>query len=389
MNNKIGIHTFNTSFDISEIIYDDILRQLFEYASVNKCRLIPDKKELTKKQIRRFLNIADKIDNDWNYNRSWTLDLRQRGLNIVLQEMAIFDKEHKRNKDIKPVKFVNYCIRYIVNPAQIMGGDYYNIYTENHFIDVCNRIDEITASVCELLPSMHDIYLRRIDFCRDITLDSQKHIDTYIEILQKYQKHKRFRLLWLPAGNNRRVLPMGSMTLQRGATMLYIYDKFYEMWSKRSHYPAEDIFKSEGILRLELRIYNDKIYYEKKKRGLENTLDFLNESMKLARHFFGYYLKILFCEGDYYSYDRANEIIENSRHTEKTKAKLKTLLECISDRHSINGGINAMIECGYKAYQINYAINQLNELNVNPVTISRRTNIEYLPNLLRYINAMD
>jgi hypothetical protein len=369
-----------------EMKYFNVHDELFKYAKLNKRRFIPNIRDLTDKQAYRLLDIAEKADKPWEYNQSWTLDLKQDGLNIILQEITVFNNLYNRDKSQNPIKFYNFYIHYIINPAQIMGDGFYNIYTENNFTEVCNRIDEITASVCNLLPPMQDTRLSRIDFCHDIALDSQDKVDTYLDIIKKYQYYKNFKLLHLPCGgSNRRILPMNSATLKRGATTISIYDKFSEVWKKRGYYPYDGIFTLHNTLRVEVRIYNGKIYYEKKKRRFKDTFDFLNESKRLAQHFFGYYLKSIFGEGDYYSYNTAIDIIEKSHHTPKTKSKLETLIGYISERHSMVGGIKIMLGDGYEPYQIDYMIRQLNELKVNPVTIPRRDKFDYLPNLLQFI----
>ncbi|MCL2776172.1 MAG: hypothetical protein FWD71_22960 [Oscillospiraceae bacterium] len=165
MINKNGIHTFTASYRISAVMYRNLKKALFEYAEINGCKIIPDKGMLTEEEIEVLLNEAERANRTWTKKKSWTLYLGQNGLNIVIQKIAGYIAGYsKRGNSRNPMKFRNYYIQYIVNPAQIVCGDYFNIYTENNYNDVCARIDEITASVCESLPHMDDTHLRRVDF---------------------------------------------------------------------------------------------------------------------------------------------------------------------------------------------------------------------------------
>ena len=180
---------------------------------------------------------------------------------------------------------------------------------------------------------------------------------------------------------------LNSIELKRGATTLYIYDKHSEMSSKPDYYPAEDIEKSLGVLRVELRFERRKLRYEQKKRKLDTAIDFLNESKKIAPYLFRYYLKLLFFESDYHSLAKANEIIDTGSHNPMTNMYMALLLGNISIRHSMVAGITEMIRHNKKygkPHNIRYLLESLSDLNINPVTIPSRANIDYLPNLLHY-----
>jgi hypothetical protein len=400
MKNKSGVHTLNTAFEITSNMYINLFTTFSAYAKENNVYFIPDE-DWSEKWIEEEIARAERANRTFTYRYKWTLLLKQQGLNIILQKVYCYIAGDKT----KPTKkFIKHYIRYIVNPAQVLGGDQFNIYRGDDFIAICRKIDEITASVCKWLPSMQDVKLRRIDFCHDINLydlniptdDADTVIRAYIKLLKHYDLHKNFRLMKLHDEiSGRGYEPASSTMLRRGGVTVYIYDKHHEMAEKDYYYLESAVSQSEGVLRVEVRVDNPKIYYEAKRRRLGNTPDFLSKVPVLSGNFFDYYLKTLFFEGDYYSYQRAQMIIEESGYGEKTKEKLKELLREISEKHSVNGGIRAMAEKignggdfgkkGYTTYQIAYMIRQLNRINVNPVTIPRREKIDYLPNLLHFI----
>jgi len=232
---------------------------------------------------------------------------------------------------------------------------------------------------------MKSMNLRRIDFCLNIPLNDPALVKLYIKLLKNYHSYKGFQMLQLQDKDGIDYPHENNTILRCGSVTLYVYDKYSEMNSKEI-YPEEDIDQSHGVLRVELRLSNAKIYHEKQRLEIESTIDFLNASKAIAQDKFEKYLKNLFCEGGYYSYEKAIEIIDESECTPKTKDRLKTLIGYVSNRHGMVPAIDAMmLNDGYNPRKIDNMIEKLNELGVNPVTIPRRDKAEYLPNLLEFL----
>lgn len=83
-----------------------------------------------------------------------------------------------------------------------------------------------------------------------------------------------------------------------------------------------------------------------------------------------------------------DKIKQSSCH-ENTKSKLQRLIAEVSYRHSLFNGINELRQ-QYNKYDIENLLKRLDELEVNPITISRNECIEfnkdYLLNLLEYFS---
>jgi hypothetical protein len=183
------------------------------------------------------------------------------------------------------------------------------------------------------------------------------------------------------------------LKLKNNDVTIYAYDKYQEMKSKEDIYTADDISLAENVLRIELQIARAKIQNEKKKSGLQKMADFLEKAIKEACEYFNHYLRKLFLEGDYYSYDTAMRLIDESRYNDKIKEKLKKLVTHVSDTDSVVNGITAMKDeiretvgiddynSGKAHNKIKNMIDKLCAIGVNPVTIPNQYNIDRLRSL--------
>jgi len=401
MRNNHGIHTFSVSFQLpSGEVYSELQHELFEYSKKNNIRFIPNFNtddlldDTTEQEIDKYIlnvivgNLRKKQENptrEYWIKRRRTLSVPGTGLAIQL-EKSIYCEDTR-------ITHRNYYIRYFVNPSQIMGNESYNIYQDDDFIEVCQRVDSIISSVDDKLPKMQDTSLRRIDFCHDITLGDPNKVRMYINLLKKYRGYKGFKIVFDADEKGNRYPVELYTSLRRGATELYVYDKYAQMKGK-NYYSAEDRKEKYGVLRVELRFYNAKIYYEKRKRGLKLPLDFLNQSGNISNHGFDFYLRHLFHMGEYHTYVNAIAIIDKSKCSKKIKNCLRQLIQHISEKHNLIEGINSVMKwLELDRNDIKYLLNALNRLNVNPVTISRRDSVSYgydhLPNLLTYFKNED
>jgi len=367
-----GLHTFEVFIKISKDLFNTLFDILEQYAVETNCNFIPYPNN------KKWLEF--KLNNKAT-KRTWTLYPKENGLNISLLKTFDFDKEL--------FKFKNYYLRYIITPYHLLNGNHFNIYTEDNFIYVCNKVDEIIGSISALLHPMENMKIRRIDFCHNIFCNNQNEVHTYIEVFKKYHLYKGYKLYYEQDKNGNDYPHDICTTLENGDIELCIYDKHFEMSSKPNVYTKEETESYLNCLRIELRIERDKIKIMEHKFGVESNIEFLNQAIMKTQEYFDFYLKKLFHSGDYHFYDKSIDIIEESKCTPKTKLKLKKLIYYVSKHGSLHNGIIS-IRKDYKKHQIDNLLKQLDLLNLNPCTISRRkceeSNIDYLPNLINYFS---
>lgn len=307
---KSGIHTLMFSKKNAPEVSKKLLRELEKHSKINKCRWIPNKNEST---------------SSW---KTWTLYLHQKGINIELAKIS---------DDPSSKRFVNYFIYYEINPMQIMDNrNSLEICLSSNFADVCDRVDDITGSINtslsdELLPLMREMRLVRIDLCSNVKLDvdyfddPDNIVNEYIRLLKKYGKYKGFTLKKPSKDDDYN--EEASIELEKGDITLYIYNKHTEVKSKPNVCSQDEIADSFAILRIELRLHNSKIYNDKKQSGISDNIEFLNKSVIESQDKIENYLRKLFFTGDYWSYSKAIEMIENNKQLKtKTKENLCKLL---------------------------------------------------------------
>jgi hypothetical protein len=381
---SIGIHTLMFSYRLDRDLFYKLKKLLYKYAEENRLGMKPEYFDLSTDLLSA--KYKNKSNTYWESHTLYT----RKGLQIVLIEYNV------KTTASSSGKLKSCWVRYIVNPHRLLGGDRYNIHTTNNFIDIFDRVNEIVAPINRDLPYLHEMSLIRLDFCKNICLTDPDEVKWYIEFLNKNRRRDKGFVIKPYKDRHGEELPHNiSLAFERGDTVLYLYDKYEEMKSKADYYSAEDIVKSYGVLRIELRITNDKIFYEKNKADIADNMEFLNYAILKAEANIKHYIKMLFFSGDYYSFAQAKTIINNTPtiYTD-TRENLINFLYYISKHDGIHRGMERMKkeifakmkEDGDNKFhkiprKIETMLDKLNEIGVNPVTFSKRKNIDYFQNL--------
>ena len=146
----------------------------------------------------------------------------------------------------------------------------------------------------------------------------------------------------------------------------------------------------KGILRLELQCKKKLIKTEYNKYGIPKDLDYYWSKSSMEEYYFDYLYNYLY-EGDYYTLKEAKKIINSSDLLKpKMKQKLIKFIEHIG-KYQLARLMNAEFcknnKLKYNTNKINYYIEKLNLIGVNPIPIQNlqgiQTDKEYLPNLLK------
>lgn len=160
-----------------------------------------------------------------------------------------------------------------------------------------------------------------------------------------------------------------------------IYDKEAELKAKNIPIPLEEKDRVPYLLRFEVQAEKSRLHYVRKKeqektgKEISRTLDeFVNGNYEYEN--LNYYMKRIIGEGNYYEYDTAIDIINNSNLKNNMKQKLIKVIKHVSKRQGIANFLKAVEEgkitdCGKLSSAKSY-LKQLHEMGINPVTLSRR-----------------
>jgi len=235
------------------------------------------------------------------------------------------------------------------------------------------------------------LYINRIDFCTNIRCSS---IDEKLELLRIARKGRRIYnseiYLCYSESGKRNVCPTDSFTLKGKSFEFTVYDKHSNIVKSKYQYDESEIIASEKQIRIELRIKGNMIGRIRKKEGMTKKImrDTANQRFmeilhKLSRDCIsGYLEKIYPASGIFYAFPEAKEHIMESNLHKKTKEKMIKFMKKTS-KTGLDGAISWYKEkYGKKECQI---INKFRKLQICPITLSTRSQYEYLPGFLYYI----
>ncbi len=156
-----------------------------------------------------------------------------------------------------------------------------------------------------------------------------------------------------------------------GCVEIACYDKGKEMLKqfKKGKYKKKEANKYTNIFRVELRIKNARLNYEKHKNGIAK--DIANYySREVAKQYFEYYVEKIFGKEKFYRIDVAVEMIQNEKTLkDSTKEKLCNLLNNINK----NGYTKAIDSYKCRSTFLSYA-KKVKELGINVLTFDRVIN---------------
>lgn len=299
-----------------------------------------------------------------------------------LLKQGIIPKEFKNIN--KNNGFTNICYSFNYKGVEFKYNKSYKIITiltNAHKIlnkrDVTlNDLEEYKSKLQDILSIVFNnsdvkLELNRIDYCVDIPL-SEEDIHLYHSLLYfnkrsyKYMKQERLYLSSTYLKN------------KNGKTNI----NFYHRYSKTQN---ED---DKGILRLELQCKKKLIKSEYYNYGIPRELDYYWSKESMEEYYFNYLRNYLY-EGDYYTINKAKEIIDNSETLKfDMKRKLKKFIRRIGRLQLSNlmdPEFCRVKRLDYNVGKINYYIEKLNSIGVNPIPIQNlqglHTDKECLPSL--------
>lgn len=273
--------------------------------------------------------------------------------------------EYHKNKYKKKVKL-------IINPTELLGGDdVKKLWKPNNdnIRKLLRKLKEYIDRYFDSKYKLNDFKLTRIDFTVNINV-GDKNVSAYIKVLRNIGKVKGFSPKY--DKSNKKINPDLSFDLEGNSNGVEFtaYDK--ETQSKRK--------AAKGILRVEVRL--------KKQKAISKYTDETITSKQIknltanSRNIFLDTFTDIVPYGIYYKKQEAVQVIEDNISQKKHKEKMLRLIELIPKKKSLYLAQKEMNDRNIDKIMAMFA-----EINVSPVTISKRHNIEFLKNLYSYLLA--
>lgn len=315
---------------------------------------------------------------------------------------------YQKNKGIQWILFnynVDYQLTYrqvqaIINPKAFLEKEYIQAARESDLESVKIAFDQEAAKISSsLLSSFRDYTLKRVDFCINIDLNELGipcNSEDMMKLVRQGNIPKDFHeLMEYDKKNHRKTPYKNSFYLQSNSVTINYYNKYSQQQEGHPNYPNKAL--SRNVIRFEVQYKYPKLYQiaREEKKKLYNRrqnptyasiprspipselviTDEISENVTQK-----YFFKIL-RKGDYFSYDIARKIVKSYQFKKKKETRILDTLELVKEHGGIAKAIAHLND--RELYNFKRSLKDLDDILVNPVTIPRRWNILFIPNLLR------
>lgn len=209
----------------------------------------------------------------------------------------------------------------------------------------------------------HQHRLMRMDYRYDVVVESKEHRDAYIDLFEKSLRKKGHRQRKLGLINVKGKFVEYGTTIEHKNKSIksMIYDKMTERIIKGEKVELYE----KNVLRFEVSLEKDRLYYETKSKGLVRSLDNYFSCWS-----FVYYMKIYILETyltqDFYRYANAIEMINESHLTLQRKKSLESFIRKVT-RGDLSSPQEVMAPSTFRN-----KLKDFEEVGVHPITIPNR-----------------
>lgn len=291
-------------------------------------------------------------------------------------------------------------VQAIINPKAFLEKEYIQAARESDLESVKIAFDQEAAKISSsLLSSFRDYTLKRVDFCINIDLNELGipcNSEDMMKLVRQGNIPKDFHeLMEYDKKNHRKTPYKNSFYLQSNSVTINYYNKYSQQQESHPNYPNKAL--SRNVIRFEVQYKYPKLYQiaREEKKKLYNRrqnptyasiprspipselviTDEISENVTQK-----YFFKIL-RKGDYFSYDIARKIVKSYQFKKKKETRILDTLELVKEHGGIAKAIAHLND--RELYNFKRSLKDLDDILVNPVTIPRRWNILFIPNLLR------
>lgn len=355
----LSIHTFTYTLPCSKEVYTTFITQLKE-----SCQLIPYNNEsVTTYTCTNFYSI---------------------GLNRI---------EFK--KILLPTNNYKYCIVFLVNPLNMVDNPdilYNQIINAANLKDIPELLKDTLSHLSNDLNIIYnDGKITRTDYCFNLWFLNQVFAELYLHNLIKMANiPKRFTEKQVYSSTkHRKVGESYALTISCKSYEFSIYLKHSQIkeHNKRCHkeiYDKTTSKDSKGQLRFELRSKRNKLYNDKKSQNL-SELELISGKNQNPISTVQNLLRQMYGTGDFYTYNRAREIIQNCSYLPKVKKNMLRLLEAVKIHRTLNYSVLHEHDDTITREWFKQCMKHFNYIDLSPITLPNKCPLKYFPNPVEYL----
>ena len=308
-------------------------------------------------------------------------------------------------------RFKIYGVKVVITPKVLLEKNYVAIATEKDTEQIKTAFNNEARKISSILGTFDNYSMSRCDYCLNVDLKELSIPCTSTQMMALIKKgnipiHFTERMVY-DITSHRKKSDENSFYLESGSVVVNCYDKHTQLILETNH-PCLNKNDADSVIRFEVQCRYPKLYaiskgYKVPSFSMPVTLahltagklqalygDIIAESHitipinALLSHstsasIINKYFKKIVRAGDYYTLEKAKRIIQSSEYHPKKKARLVDALTITSQCRGIHKVKNILKDKKLIAYK--QSLKDLDYLRVNPVTIPRDWNIEYIPNL--------
>ena len=266
-------------------------------------------------------------------------------------------------------------VKLIVDPAIMTKGAFGN--TDKF----CCKLDKQIKEYFDNQYRMDDFTLSGMRLSLDINVESRENVKNYLKVLRRIGKVKGFSPSEYENLDEKQSFCLDGNS---NAIDFLIYDleqvvaEQMELSEINRKERNEMIEKTNGILRAEVHLKKPKAI-----RAYTNELVIADQMAELSKRssaiFFDTFARVI-PYGDFYKKDAATEILRKEVLDSTTRRKMLRLLVLIPEKKSLH-----LAQKELRSKDIEIVTKRFAEINLSPVTISKRHDKKYLKNLYDFI----
>lgn len=274
------------------------------------------------------------------------------------------------------------CIRFVVNPTAVLeNGNVTDIFGDPDGLDdMVLKFDTYISGLLGKEFVFSKLKLTRVDLCMDLQLASREEVREYIHLLYKSNTKKGYKIKGRRCENYDRSLGFACDNPTAGIS-ISVYDKKAQLQGIGKIDAAEQV---GDRLRVEVQLNSQKSLrkYCESDNNIDRLKYYLNSCQMLSTEI----LNKLLIDADYYTLPKAIDIVREHR-SGKIRDRMIRLLELTSTHHGVRSAVKALkaeIPSINDKY-IKILLQNFHDINVNVVTLGRRSDIKSLRSLLAQI----
>ena len=276
-------------------------------------------------------------------------------------------------------------IRLRVNPSEVLGGSDLKLWkpSTHNVEELIEKLNEHIDDYFNSNYTLDDLILSRAELTANLDV-GKKNVPAYINLMHKIGRVKGFSAKYgkpdYAIGGIKKEHSFDLESKTNGIAFT-LYDKAADLRDKGKKEKAK---KAEGILRAEVRLKKRKAV-QAAMREFDNP-DYLTTEEQIAlvskncRQIFLDTFAAIVPYGDFYKLKEAEQLINISDLKTKRKDKMMKVLKLVPRKKSLY--------LAFKEAKVRDKYEMLRwfaQLNVSPITISKREGLKHLKNLYDYL----